>query len=878
MNTELPKIVSAPNDLEVEEFGSASRDQLTAQEAELIGARLGSIVLENSVLFDHQEEAFDNLVSFFQAGGREGYLKAPTSTGKTVLFVTLVDQFIKLSKEQGRQPRVAVLTPTTQLADQTVGGISQKGKKRGFKGFAPDLDVRAVHSNKSRKSNEIALVNAEVISLTYNTFRNLINRYIELEETDPEELREEIRVQRAKIPILKREIGLKKNDAQHYLHSAYKKQIVNFFRDDAEAYLESKDEHELKDQEVELLQAIIELIDVSAGHPETVNRLRRLLAKNVNQRIKDQLTKWQLQLDENQKRIEKTKKDGTKLDRGKPLVFIDPTKDNGPLSRLEYTMAKFIWFSRPTRRIIYSDISSHEERAKYTNLVNEADNRREALRMAKGKAEGAEKKLKILETGLQIDLLICDEAHRSIGTQTWDAIRSYAARKGIAVVGFTATDEYEDRNLEEYYGALIHELKKEEAIERKLTNPIAMFVHETGMIFDRVELDIKGDYDSLTMRSMRFNEERNNQAVDFAKQLTEAGYAGAISAIPGDEGDHAKVLAGKINKTIITDPATGEQRYMKARYILQNSKNRQLYLDQFETGEIDWLVYVDVLREGWDSDRAKALINTRSTLSPLLAEQRLGRIGRLSETGQISIVIDFYDKIIELENRYALPPVLAADVYGLDDIEQGTIIGKPDEDKIPAILKKLKKKLPNKIEAKYTKFKKAAENIPVYNNEGGNLSSREWKTLDDLHDHYRGYLPKEIILDEIQLDQPRIRFEQRRIGNRVVTVFNLHDIDQLHSDKPLLNPWKLYVDPESGTKWISPEGCTKLLMKKYPSLRASDILDAIRKLESKTGQPFTRSVGLVRVLSDETRVRNGFTNLYQLDEIIERLVPELTKK
>lgn len=876
MAPELPNIPVESDEPQVAEAGAATADQLTEREAQVISARIGSLVLENSILREHQHDAFDDLVSFYQSGGREGYIKLPTSTGKTVLFVTLVDQFIGLSKKQGTPARAVVLTPTTQLASQTVGGVSKTGKKRGFKGFAPELDARAVHSSKSDKDNAEALREADVVSTTYDSFRNMIEAFVELEGVDPDDIRKEIRSLELQQPIVERQIKYHKLDAEHYLRDAYKRQLVRFFRQDVGAFLDKQEERPLAEPDAQLLKSVKELIDMTEGDPRGLSMVRRLVTKKMNQNVKDQLTKWQMSAEESSKRATELRETGRNSKRGYPLLEDDPL-EGVTLNNLEKTLAKFMWFSRFDRKPLSSELSSYEERTEYTRLVNVADDRRDSLRLIKGRIKGAKKKLEIIEAGLQFNLIICDEAHRSIGTKTWDAIRAYAARKGIAVIGFTATDKYEERNLEQYYGTLIHELTKEEAIERKLTNPVALFVHETGLSFDDVALNIKGDYDKLTMRSMRFNEERNNQAVEYARQLSEAGYSGAISAIPGDEGDHAKVIAEKINNTMMRDPNTGEMRYMRARYILQNSKNRELYLEQFENGEIDWLVYVDVLREGWDSDRAKALINLRSTLSPLLAEQRLGRIGRLSEFDMISIVIDFYDNIIEHENRYALPPVLAADVFGLDNLAQGTIIGNQGDESVPDIITALQSQLPSTIQAIYTRYKNTLQNLPEYGVNTAEFSSKEWMTLDDLQTYFWGYLPKEVILDEVTKDDSKIRIERSRKGNRPLTVFNVHDIEQLHRDKALINPWKLYINPEDDVKWISPEGCTKLFAKKFPHMRADGVLEAIRELEVVSERKFDRSVARVNVLNGPI-TRNGFTNLYRFDEVIERLVPSLEQR
>ncbi|MBP9738990.1 DEAD/DEAH box helicase, partial [Candidatus Saccharibacteria bacterium] len=298
MAPESPFIPVESDEPQVAEAGAATSDQLTEQEAQAIGARIGSIVLENTVLREHQHDAFNDLVSFYQSGGREGYIKLPTSTGKTVLFVTLVDQFIALSKKQGTPARAVVLTPTTQLAGQTIGGVSKTGKLRGFKGFAPELDARAVHSSKSNKQNATALKEADVVSTTYDTFRNMIEAFVALEGVDPEELSAEINELKWQQPVIERQIKMHKHDADEYLRLAYKKQLVRFFRQDVGAFLDKQSERPLADADVQLLKSVKELIDMTEGDPRGLSMVRRLVAKKMNQNVKDQLTKWQMRAEE----------------------------------------------------------------------------------------------------------------------------------------------------------------------------------------------------------------------------------------------------------------------------------------------------------------------------------------------------------------------------------------------------------------------------------------------------------------------------------------------------------------------------------------------------------------------------------------------------
>ncbi|MEI9914173.1 MAG: helicase-related protein [Candidatus Saccharibacteria bacterium] len=224
-------------------------------------------------------------------------------------------------------------------------------------------------------------------------------------------------------------------------------------------------------------------------------------------------------------------------------------------------------------------------------------------------------------------------------------------------------------------------LPNQEAIRRKIVNPVSLFVHETGLSFAGIMTDASGEYDPQSIRPMIYDETRNEIGVNYAKMLAEAGYQGIMSSIPGGNGTHAKILADLLNQETIVDSRTGETRPMVARYVLGTTDKalRKQYYDQFERGEIDWLAFIDVIREGWDSDKAKAIINMRPTRSALLATQRLGRIGRTDPDAPISVSIDLYDSIMGEDDLDRLPAVLSSDVFEVDQVEQGYTVGAAEE-------------------------------------------------------------------------------------------------------------------------------------------------------------------------------------------------------
>jgi hypothetical protein len=355
-----------------------------------------------------------------------------------------------------------------------------------------------------------------------------------------------------------------------------------------------------------------------------------------------------------------------------------------------------------------------------------------------------------------------------------------------------------------------------------------------------------------------------------------------MSAIPGDEGSHAKVLAEMLNQQTMIDPITHQTRPMRARHVLQASENRAEYYRQYEAGELDWLVYVDVLREGWDSDTAKAIINMRPTRSPLLATQRLGRIGRTNPGAHTSIAIDLYDGIRGEESSAVLPPVLAADVFDLDTVEQGYVIGTSSaEDE--ALFHELKDRLPYPIVAHHTRYKKVLGSLAIVDASGfvkqseSGFSAKGWATFEALQRQFEGFLPKEVVLDALESDEPQVRTLQGRTGERIVPLFNILDVRGLHNDKPEINPWRLYIDDQN-VRWITPEGCVTMLAKVSPGLSPQIVSDTIRRLEEADEKAFTRSVGKVRLsYLENSDKRVGFINMYRVDEIMERLVPVLRK-
>ncbi len=878
---------------------AGTTDALTELEISRIIGHLGALVLdETTVLAEHQQEAFVDIVNFFSGGGRECYSVSPTGSGKTVLFVELSRLFIEAASEDNIKPRVMVLEPSITLVNQTVGSVDPvTGKRRGFKGFAPDLDVRASHSHMSHKDQVTGLQEGEVLVTTYNAFRNIIDSIDEAKAKTPEEWDIERDSNDNNIAQAKHELGALGAARANYIRSTYVNQEVKRVRNDAQQLLrESRRTGEFKEHRADLE----ELINLSkAAAPKSV--VLSMLRKKMHNLAPRGFTTGQ-----GRPRKAQTTKDQDKADTQSPLLSTPVQKEleegDAFLGYSNYEQFILRFLSRHRRGVQpkRSDLLDFDNRIQVDEYTDQMRNIRSKIHHYRNIAKSIER-MKALSTSVDdFNLLILDEAHRAIGTETWDAIQEYAQRKGIAIIGLTATDKYYDRHLEDYFEEKAHELTKQEAIRRQITNPVALFVHDTGLNFGNIGLDASGDYDRVSLNQVRNNYERNMLAVSDAKMLSELGYFGIMSAIPGNNGAHAKVLASMLNEQEFIDPATGEQRQLRAKYILGTTpiEQQQSYFEAFERGELDWLVFIDVIREGWDSDRAKALINTRLTRSLLLAIQRLGRVGRTHEGAQVSILIDLHDGVkAEIDNT-EIPPVLGVDVFEVDNVEQGFVVG-PQTLDTPA-LAALRQKMSGTIEAHHTRFIALLEEAYEISASGVILrddktqtltpegrsrpglrgtrtqrTTHEWQTFEMLQKAFNGYLPKELLLDAVNAATPLVRAARGRRGPILTPLFNPHDVHRLHNDKPEVNPWKLHVD-DHGQKWITPEGCVKLLSKRFPGMQPQQISDAIRTLEADSDQAFEKSVGRVRLaFRDDAVTRMGLTHLYKLEEVTERLVPYL---
>lgn len=264
-----------------------------------------------------------------------------------------------------------------------------------------------------------------------------------------------------------------------------------------------------------------------------------------------------------------------------------------------------------------------------------------------------------------VDLVICDEAHRAIGVKTRGYIQDFARDK--VLLGFTATSEYAvNHSVDEVFDRLVHKMTYPEAAELGIIQPVQGYIYETGVELE----DVKSwKFTAEEYESLIEAEGRTRKGVEFAAALVARGLQGVVTCIPGENRSHAKEVANLLRGKEVT-LADGTSRLISAASIdgTMKSAEQEEILNCFSDGKIDVLCYVDLLNEGWDDDSARFLVNLRPTESPVLAKQRVGRVIRKNENHPPTVVIDFVDDTKKLQQTFI-------HTFRLAEFEQGRVIG-----------------------------------------------------------------------------------------------------------------------------------------------------------------------------------------------------------
>ncbi len=304
------------------------------------------------------------------------------------------------------------------------------------------------------------------------------------------------------------------------------------------------------------------------------------------------------------------------------------------------------------------------------------------------------------------DIIFLDEGHKALGASSRRIINDI--NPDTLIIGFTATPDYHaSRSLESLLPVLIHRLDLKEAIElNMLSSVIPLAIPAPKTTAQEFSIGALGEYENKSLKQLIHNAARNRMVVSIAAQLIQAGNTPIIACIPGDTMMHPHIIAELLSEQLINDE-DGTTRPIRVSAITSSisAAARQKIYAELEKGTIDALTYIDVLTEGWDSQRANVIINARPTRSLVAARQRTGRILRNKPDNRPALAIDIVDVIA----ANTAPQVSMADIFTLESIENGSAIGDID----PAYAEPVKQSIET-IFKKYGAVETITNNYTLY--------------------------------------------------------------------------------------------------------------------------------------------------------------------
>lgn len=225
-------------------------------------------------------------------------------------------------------------------------------------------------------------------------------------------------------------------------------------------------------------------------------------------------------------------------------------------------------------------------------------------------------------------LVICDEAHRSLGHKSARSLSQFGLGFGVRkeeiynssrlILGFTATTELLDKSVSDNYHELIAEEHYDDLVRAGILVPFFVTKAEASNIFgeelknltEKEEADIlarENVYKKLIAAFLKTREtaEEPLYPIAFCANHKECEKFKAIAA---NEGLRCAIVTGYERKEDLQAVKKAEEALLR--------------------GEIDTMITVDLLTEGWNFPPANMAIMARAGQSPARIIQAAGRTGR----------------------------------------------------------------------------------------------------------------------------------------------------------------------------------------------------------------------------------------------------------
>jgi ATP-dependent helicase IRC3 len=229
------------------------------------------------------------------------------------------------------------------------------------------------------------------------------------------------------------------------------------------------------------------------------------------------------------------------------------------------------------------------------------------------------------------DLIICDECHRALAP-SWDQVISYfwsQAGERTVLLGMTATPRRSDgRSVLEFFGEAAFEISRTDLEDLGYLVPMSYFTVQGDLKLDQVRQS-GGDFQVAALSRVMDSPAHRALAV---KAWLEQG-AGKKTIVFCAGVEHAHHLADDFR-------ALG----VRAETIDGKTKERELLLQRFQSGDIQLLTNYGVLTEGFDEPSVTCILMARPTTSPLVYTQCIGRGLRCAPGKSSCTIIDIVDR------------------------------------------------------------------------------------------------------------------------------------------------------------------------------------------------------------------------------------------
>ncbi len=243
----------------------------------------------------------------------------------------------------------------------------------------------------------------------------------------------------------------------------------------------------------------------------------------------------------------------------------------------------------------------------------------------------------------ELPFVVIDEAHHAVAPRTLSLLDELK-RAGVRLLGLTATpvrmDDKEERRLGALFdGTIIHQISRTTLSNLGI---LATPATETVTTQVNVEKDMDphelehlsryGDLASSVLERLGRNAHRNGLIVD--QYLQNKDKYGPTIIFAADT-LHAQTLALELRKRGVT----------RSDYVDYSRKDAAEVMDRYKRGELDVLVNVQMLTEGFDAPRTRTVFIARPTRSESLLVQMVGRALRGPRAGgnEIAYLVTFLD-------------------------------------------------------------------------------------------------------------------------------------------------------------------------------------------------------------------------------------------